>query len=282
VTDPRPGGIFAFLSDHRDWLSCIVAHHHEATGEVKRSSGAWNLVFCQDGDVLMRSHPGGRGGEDHFEELLATVRTRAVLGHFAPEGDPGEANALRSMGWIYVQGEETDGFEKVRGRLRHHLPDFLARSMRGKGEAEHLFHLILAFLYDSGKLSDPDLPASELGRGVRNALKMIDEVYPEEGLAPPSPRLVVSNCFSAAGYTGPDDLPVRVFERPGDEGTEVHRGVGVRRTSAEFPLYPRTGRRAIFLGSFIRSEQKGSLTGRIGARTLFGVTRSCEIETYDM
>jgi hypothetical protein len=252
--------------------------------EAARSGGAWNIVFCQDGDVLMRSHPGEGGGEDLFMDLLRNVRTRAMLGCLDPtpgEDTQYESNALRSMGWIYAQDRETPGFEAVRDRLRHHLPDFLARTMRGKGEAEHLFHLVLAFLYDSGKLSNPDLPATELARGVRNALSMIGEIYPEAGLPAPSMTLVASNCYSAAGYTGSRELPVRIFERPGDVDFEVHRGVGVRRVSGEVPLYPRTGHRALILGPFVEQEHEGSVRSSIASETLFCITRDCEIETHE-
>lgn len=273
----EPGGILGFLADHREWLGCILAHHSEAVDEAARSSDAWDLVFCQDGDVLLRSHPGGRGGVERFVDVLGNVRTRAMLGHLSSGG----ATTLRSMGWIYVQDGETEGFEAVRETVRHTLPDFLVRTVRGKGEAEHVFHLILAFLYDSGKLQNPDLPASDLARGVRNALRMMGEIYPRAGLRPPRMTLVVSNCFSAAGYSGGGDLPVRIFTRP-VEGPEVHRGVGLRRDSGEVPMFPRTGKRAVLLGSFVEGAREGSVTGTIPGRSLFGITRDCHIEIHEM
>jgi hypothetical protein len=283
VNDPSKGGICGFLADHRDWLGCILVHQSATLTEAARASGAWNLVFCQDGDVLMRSHPGGPGGEEQFLDVLSTVRTRALLGHFDPAGELEEANALRSMGWIYTQDVETPGFrEAVRDQLRSHLPDFLSRSMRGKGEAEHLFHLVLAFLYDSGDLKDPDLPGPVLLDGVRNALAMLDQVYPQSELPLPRMTFVVSNCYSAAGFTGSGPLPIRVYSRPVGDEAEIHRGVGVRRSSREVPPYPRTGQRAVLLGSFVQDGFPGSFTGAIAPRTLFCVTRDLEIHTRSL
>ena len=149
-----------------------------------------------------------------------------------------------------------------------------------KGEAEHLFHLILAFLYDSGKLSNPDLPAADIVRGVRNALRMLGEIYPAAGLDAPSMTFVVSNCYSAAGFTGSGDLPVRIFTRPVDEASRIHRGVGARRDSSEIPMFPRTGRRSVLLGPFIEGGREGSLIGSIAAGSLFGVTRDCKVEIH--
>ncbi len=280
--DSAPGSIFGFLADHRDWLGCILAHQPETVAQAARSGGAWQLVFCQDGDVLRRSHPGKSGVRDRFMEVLRNVRTRAMLGRVTAAGaERGtESTALRSMGWIFVQDAETEGFDDVRGQVRQALPSFLSRTMQGKGEAEHLFHLILAFLYDSGMLSNPDLPASDLVRGVRNALKMLDEIYPTAGLGTPSMTLVVSNCYSAAGFTGSGELPVRIFTRPVEEASRIHRGVGVRRDSSEVPLFPRTGRRSLLIGHFVEGSREGSLTGSIAAGSLFGITRDCKVEIH--
>jgi hypothetical protein len=277
-----PGAIFGFLADHRDWLGCILAHQSETVAQAALSGGAWHLVFCQDGDVLLRSHPGASDVRDRFMEVLRNVRTRAMLGRVAAAGDAhgADAAALRSMGWLYVQDAETEGFEKVREQVREALPAFLARTVQGKGEAEHLFHLILAFLYDSGMLSNPDLPASEIVRGVRNALKMLDEIYPAAGLGSPSMTFVVSNCYSAGGFTGSGELPVRIFTRPVDEASRIHRGVGLRRDSSEIPLFPRNGRRSILLGPYIEGSREGSLTGSIAGSSLFGITRDCKVEIH--
>ena len=250
--DAAPGSIFGFLADHRDWLGCLLAHQSETMAQAARAGGAWHLVFCQDGDVLLRSHPGTSGVQDRFMEVLRNVSTRAMLGRVTAAGEGNvEASALRSMGWLFVQDTETEGFEKVRGQVREALPAFLARTVQGTGEAEHLFHLILAFLYDSGKLSNPDLSAAELARGVRNALKMLDEIYPAAGLGSPSMTLMVSNCYSAAGFTGSGELPVRIFTRPVDEASRIHRGVGVRRDSTEVPMFPGRQSQKFFL--FVQS-----------------------------
>ena len=281
---PGEGRLFAFIADHRDWLGCIVSHRPQALDAAARSGRGWSLVFCQDGDVLLRSHPESRGADEGFLEIIRSTRTRAVLGHLSSRDPEGphvlEAMALRSMGWIFAQDVETDGFEKVREKVRRSIPDFLARTMKTRGEAEHLFTLILAFLYDSGKLSDPDLPAAELVRGVANALRMLGEIYPPAGLEPPTMALAVSNCYSAAGFTGSSALPVRIYSRPTDG--EVHRGVGVRRGSGEFPRYPRTGNRAVLIGPFIEGEEEGAVTTTLPPRTVFGITRECEIQTQEI
>ena len=280
--DRARGSIFGFLADHRDWLGSILAHRPETVAQVARSGSAWHLVFCQDGDVLLRSHPATDDVQDRFMEVLRNVRTRAMLGRVSAPGDGAgpEATALRSMGWLYVQDAETEGFERVRGKVRQALPAFLSRTVQGKGEAEHLFHLVLAFLYDSGKLSNPDLPAAELVRGVSSALKMLDELYPAAGLERPAMTLIVSNCYSAAGFTGSGELPVRIFVRPVEEGSQIHRGVGIRRDSSEVPMFPRTGRRSIMLGPFIEGSREGSLTGSIADGSLFGVSRDCRVEIH--
>lgn len=276
-------GIFAFLADDPEWLGSILMHRPEVLGEPARHSGSWHIVFHQDGDVLARTHPGGSHDADRFLAFLRRIRTRVMLGDFDPPPAEGTRDSMscRAMGWAYTQLRESRGFEKVRTRIFDALPAFLARTLGGTGEAEHLFHLILAFLYDSGKLASPDLPPSELARGIRHALMMLEQVYPQEGLALPSSPLFVSNGFCIAGWTGERDMPTTVFFRPPELEESLHRGVGSHRESGEIPLYPRNGRRAVLVASFLERSYADSVTGHVPARTLFGITPDCRIENYD-
>ncbi len=278
------GGIFAFYADHQDWLASIIAHRPDLISGTVRESGGFRLVFFQDGDVLMRSHPSEGGDVDRFLGVLRKVRTRAMLGQFLPGQAHGERarefTAQRSIGWIYVQDSESHEFEAVRDLIRKSLPSFLTRTMKGRTEAEHVFQLVLAFLFDAGKLERSELQPSEIVESARQALGMLGEIYPRAGLRPPSPTFVISNGFGLAGHAGSGDIPLRIFVRSAVEG-EVHRGVGERRDSQEVPVYPRTGKRAVLIASFLRDGHDLSYTGTLSAGTWFGVTKDCKVEIYE-
>lgn len=276
-------GIFAFLADDPEWLGCILMHRPDVLGVPAEKSGSWHIVFHQDGDVLARTHPGGSHDKERFLAFLRRIRTRVMLGDFDPPAQEGarESMSCRAMGWAYTQQFETPGFESARGCIFDALPAFLARTLAGQGEAEHLFHLVLAFLYDSGKLSSRDLPPSELARGLRHALMMLEQVYPPAGLPMPRSPMFVSNGYCVAGWSGDGEMPTTVFFRPREVEEALHRGVGSHRESGEVPLYPRNGSRAVLVGTFLESSYSDSISGHVPARTLFGITADGEVETYD-
>ncbi len=280
-----PSGIFALLADDPEWLSCILTHRPEVFSDAARESGSWHIVLHQDGDVLLRTHPGGRTDLERFLAFMRKTRTRVMIGDFdPPPGEPraAEPATCRAMGWACTQLGETAGFAKVRSLIRDAMPPFISRTMTGSGESEHLFHLVLSFLNDAGKLTVADLPPVEIARGLRHMMLMLEQIYPTVGLEPPSVPLIVSNGTCLAGWSGPLGLPSTVFFRPPEVEDALHRGVGRSRQSGEIPLFPRNGRRAVLVSSFVDSPFTDSITGRVPAGSLFGVTRACEIETYDL
>jgi hypothetical protein len=279
------GGIFAFLADDPEWLGSILTHRPRIVGDPAGGGGRWNVVYYQDGDMLLKTHPGAATSAEveRFLDFLRWTSTRVMLGNYEP--GPGESGAAhpttcRAMSWAYTQLGETEGFTRMRERIRKSLPGFLARTMDGPGEAEHLFHLVMAFLYDEGRLHDPDLTAADLAGALKNAMMMLEQVYPENGLEPPGMPLVVTNGVCLAGWTGGLSLPTTIFFKPPELLSRMHRGVGGRRESGEVPLYPRNGTRAVLVATFLERSYPDTISGRLPPRTLFGVTHDCQIETY--
>jgi hypothetical protein len=50
------------------------------------------------------------------------------------------------------------------------------RNIRGQTDSEHLFHLLLAFLHDAGKLDDPNVSTALVRDALRATLAMIEKL----------------------------------------------------------------------------------------------------------
>jgi len=55
------------------------------------------------------------------------------------------------------------------------MPDYLSRNIRGATAPEHVFHLFLAFLHDSGKLDDPNVRPADVASALRATYASLEQ-----------------------------------------------------------------------------------------------------------
>jgi glutamine amidotransferase len=106
---------------------------------------------------------------------------------------------------MFAMEGDIDGFQEVSPRLVDHIPEYLRRNIKGKTAAEHVFHVFLSFLHDSGNLDDPNLDTSQSRRALRDALALVYGAVTKAGATVSLGNVVVSNCRSmlAARLDGP-------------------------------------------------------------------------------
>ena len=166
----------------------------------------WGLAFYQGGEVLLQRHPKPVAGT---LDLLGAIRdkqlrTEVVLGQVR-EAALGEVKLddtppFRFRSWVFGLIGEFPGFDTARPQLLEHLPDFLARNIRGTTAAEHVFHLFLAFLHDGGKLDDPNVRPGD----VAGALRATYASLASSGTAPPLDVIATNGrCLLAARQGAP-------------------------------------------------------------------------------
>ena len=184
-----------------------------ARGPVAR----WGLGYVQSGEVLLRRHP--RPTEDvDFYESIAELQSDYVVGcATSDDGLGGNANTqpFRFRHWLFACEGGIDAFEaEVQPRLLEHIPEFLARNIAGKTSAEHVFHLLLAQLYDAGCLDDPNVALDDIRRTLRDTLALVYSVMTEAGATRGPGNLIATNGRAMFAVRLDQPILVRGFKHP--------------------------------------------------------------------
>lgn len=178
--------LFGYLANQADRLGCAINEEQVAlrvsTGSVP---DGWGIGFYQAGEVLLRKRPMGAPGEVNFVDLTRDLRSDALIGHVraATVGNLRQENThpFRYRHWLFAHSGTVEKFVSVRGRILESMPEFLRRNIHGDTDSEHLFHLFLAFLFDSGKLEDVDLDVGTAIDAMRTCLTLLDRIVAEVG-----------------------------------------------------------------------------------------------------
>lgn len=191
--------LFAFSVSDPERVRCALHPYRAALrASQEESRDGWGLGFYQGDDVLLRRNPRAAEGAVDFCELARELRTDVLVGHVGGgQREADGASPFRCRNWMGAHCGVVPRFEEIRGELLEATPDFLRRSIRGKSDSEHLFHLVLAFLHDSGKLDDPRTAPEVVGDAIRAAVRLVDRAVEARGGPPPdAPRaanLIVTN-----------------------------------------------------------------------------------------
>ena len=114
-----------------------------------------------------------------FYALVKDLRTDMIIGHVraGTVGQPKNENThpFRFRGWLFAHHGTVPDFDGVRDELSRAIPDFLRRNIRGQTDSEHLFHVMLAFLHDAGKLDDMNVSTAQVRDAVRGALSLVEK-----------------------------------------------------------------------------------------------------------
>jgi glutamine amidotransferase len=157
----------------------------------------WGLAFFQGGEVLLQRHPKQPpGGTLDFFAQVRDIKTDYLVGAI---GEAITSNKLentqpyRFRSWVFAQSGVIEHFKDVKAQLAEYIPDFLRRNIRGQNDSEHMFHLVLAFLHDAGKLDDPNIRASDAANAVSGAIAMVDSRLAGGGFARPALNVIATN-----------------------------------------------------------------------------------------
>lgn len=174
--------LFAYMGNDQDRVKCALYPARKllvADGAASASFDAWGLGFYQGGEVLLQRRPKPPTEPIDFYALVKDLRTDVIVGHVrqGTVGKPKNENThpFRFRSWLFAHHGTIPSFDGVRDELLAAVPDFLRRNIRGQTDSEHLFHVMLAFLHDAGKLDDINVPASLVRDAVRGALALVEK-----------------------------------------------------------------------------------------------------------
>jgi hypothetical protein len=212
-------GIIGFIGKDLVSIKCVLSIEEEAIARTASKFGGWGVIYYQSGDVLLRSHPFSEGDPAGLLQVLGEAETSIMLGRFESSAapPPGKWNAqpFRYRGWIYVQHGRIEGFSRIRESIVGAMPDFLGRSLKGTSDAEGVFHLILSFLFDAGKLDAKEIEPQTIARAMKHSLAFVRKMCSEHDCGESSISMLLSNGMMLAGYNASQDGMIAVYEGRG-------------------------------------------------------------------
>ena len=174
--------LFAYMGNDQDRVKCALYPARKllvADGAAQTSFDAWGLGFYQGGEVLLQRRPKPPTDPVDFYSLVKDLRTDVIIGHVrqGTVGKPKNENThpFRFRSWLFAHHGTVPHFDGVRDELLRAVPDFLRRNIRGQTDSEHLFHVMLAFLHDAGKLDDQNVSTAQVAAAVRGALALVEK-----------------------------------------------------------------------------------------------------------
>lgn len=122
-------------------------------------SGGFGFGWLQEGRSLLRTTPKPAPGSPALLDLMADIRSRAIVAHVRDAAD-GEAETLdlqpfRFRQWVVAHAGEDVGHPQTRQQLLSGVPDFVAANVKGTSASEIFGHMFLGQLHRAGLLDGP-------------------------------------------------------------------------------------------------------------------------------
>jgi glutamine amidotransferase len=185
--------LFAIVINDPQRVACALYPTRDALVASSAPEG-WGLASYQGGEVLLQRHPKPLQAPLDFFKQVRDLRTDYVVGHVSDAGTQAKlenTQPFRFRQWVYAQSGSAGPLAEVRAGLLEHVPDFLRRNIRAQSAAEHVFHVVLAFLHDAGKLDDPNLRMADGAGALRGAVLLARRLLAEAGGAEGQPAMNV-------------------------------------------------------------------------------------------
>ncbi len=205
--------LFGLIGNRADLAGSVLDLEREAllvdkSVLARDTPVSWGIGFFQAGEFLLRRKPSDdRQGLD-LAELAHGIRSDLMIGHVraATVGAIRTENThpFRCRDWLFAHTGSVSKWDAVRERLTESIPEFLRRNIRGDTDSEVLFHLVLSFLHDAGRLRDAPASPDDLRGALSSTMSLVDQVIREEG--------------------GDDEFPINALLSDGEILAAVHRG----------------------------------------------------------
>lgn len=218
--------LFGYLSNQTERIRCVLTRESAALAlpEATRIDG-WGVGSYQSGEVLLRKRPAGQREQVDFLELVRNLRTDAAIVHVrtASVGPRTLENThpFRSRQWLFAHNGRIDHFDVVRPELLRRLPDHLARNIRGETDSELVFATFLSFVWETGRVDDPEVDRRVISDAMRQTVQALDAATDAHGIARATLNCLVTNHHAMVALRR--GLPMAWLKRTGLRDCEVCR-----------------------------------------------------------
>lgn len=230
--------LFALLGNRADLAGRVLAC--EAPALRVTGTGAavgWGVGFHQGGEVLMRRRPIDERAVVDVAGASSDVRGDVVLGHVGRPSLGGlrteNTHPFRYRQWLFAQTGTLPVTAQVRERLLAEVPDFLRAGIRGDTDSEVVFHVLLSFLHDAGRLVDGPVPATAVGEALRATLRLVDQVAAELGGEPAQVNWAVATPDVVVALARGATMAHRTFAGRADADLVLGDDAALRRRTPE-------------------------------------------------
>ncbi|MDD9942885.1 MAG: class II glutamine amidotransferase [Myxococcales bacterium] len=190
------GQLLACMINRPEHLQAAVRYETESARATPLAKDGWGIGFYHAGEVLHKKRPKADAATG-WAGMFEGVRSDVAIAHVrdATVGAPRANNThpFRMRQWLFAHGGSIGGFAAIRDRLVTGLPDFLQRNLRGDTDSEHLFHVLLSFLHDSGQIDVPEAAEQAVGAAIRSTVTLVDQLSREVGAPVGDLNLALTN-----------------------------------------------------------------------------------------
>jgi predicted glutamine amidotransferase len=181
--------LFGLIGNRADLAGRVLDLEADAlrvpSGLLPKVPLSWGVGFYQGGDVLLRRRPNDERNALDVAALARDLRSDLLLGHVraATFGAIRTENThpFRYREWLFAHTGSIDSYPEIRARLLESIPEFLRRDLRGETDSEVLFHVVLSFLHDAGRLRSGSADARTLVGALSSTASLVDHLIGEVG-----------------------------------------------------------------------------------------------------
>ncbi len=175
---------FGFIANDAALTHCALGPFQQALTLPGGAPNGWGLACYQVGQPLLRKQPKPFPGPMDLSDMAANLRSNMVLGHIRNPTMGGlrteNTHPFRFRHWTFCHVGTVPRFDGIKPELLRAVPDHIRRNIRGKTDSEHIFHLFLSFIADTGKIDDPRIPPLEAGKALFDAFAYVDRLLAEK------------------------------------------------------------------------------------------------------
>lgn len=181
--------LFGLIGNRADLAGRVLDLEKDALrvppGLVAPGPLSWGIGFYQGGDVLLRRRPNDERTSLDLASLARDLRSDLIIGHVraATVGSIRTENThpFRYREWLFAHTGSIDSYGEIRARLLESIPEFLRKDIRGDTDSEVLFHLVLSFLHDAGRLQDGGTDPRTVIGALSSTASLVDNILGEVG-----------------------------------------------------------------------------------------------------
>ena len=229
--------LFGLIGNRADLASRVLAHEAPALRVKARGPMGWGIGFYQGGEVLMRRRPIDEREIIAVAQNAGDLRTDVALGHVrnATVGALSTENThpFRYRQWLFAQTGTVPSFDVLRERLLLNVPDFLRGDIRGETDAEIVFHVVLSFLHDAGRLADSSVDPRAVCSALRSTKAMLDAMMSEVGGGDVALNILMTNGEHMVAMHAGAPMATLEIAGKGDADMLIGDDIGLRRRAPE-------------------------------------------------